>query len=163
VPRICSVCTHTDRAAIDKTIVLAQLPYRRIATQYAVSEQAIRRHRIDHLPSKLADAEAVSRGVEAVDLLAELEELRAKAVDLLLQAERAGDIRTALAGIREARACLELLAEVQGELDRRPTLNILAISPEWLTVRSTLMTALTPWPEAKRAVVAGLMALEAGS
>ncbi|MDQ3043664.1 MAG: hypothetical protein M3R06_00735 [Chloroflexota bacterium] len=104
----------------------------------------------------------MSRGVEAVDLLAELKALRGKAVSLLLQAERAGDIRTALQGIREVRSTLELWAEVQGELDRRPTLNLLAVSPEWLQVRATLMTALIPWPEAKRAVVAGLVALDAG-
>jgi hypothetical protein len=163
MPRICSVCAHPDRAAIDKTIVSAQLPYRRIATQYAVSEQAIRRHRLDHLPSKLADAEAVSRAVEAVDLLTELEALRTKAMSILLQAESCGDFRTALQGIREARACLELLAEVQGELDRRPTLNILAMAPEWLTVRASLMVSLGPYPEARRAVADGLMALEAGS
>jgi len=163
VPRVCSVCSHTDRAAIDKALVSAQLPNRRIATHYAVSEQAIRRHRIDHLPSKLADAQAVSRGVEAIDLLAELTALREKAMSLLLQAERAGDIRTALQGIREARACLELLAEVQGELDRRPTLTLLTMAPEWLQVRSAVMTALAPFEEARRAVADGLMALEAGT
>jgi hypothetical protein len=99
--------------------------------------------------------------VEAVDLLAELTELREKAMSLLLLAEAAGDIRTALAGIREARACLELLAEVQGELDRRPTLNLLAVSPDWLAVRSEVMRALSPYPEARRAVADGLVALEA--
>ncbi len=163
VPRVCSVCGHEARAAIDTALALGQLPYRRVASLYAVSEQALRRHRVTHLPRKLADAQAVSRTVEAVDLLTELTELREKSMSLLLQAERAGDIRTALAGIREARACLELLAEVQGELDRRPTLNILAISGEWLTVRSEVMRALSPYPEAKRAVVAGLVALEAST
>ena len=163
MPRVCSVCSHTDRAVIDKTIVLAQLPYRRVASLYAVSEQAIRRHRAEHLPSKLADAQAVSRTVEAVDLLAELTELREKAMSLLLQAERAGDIRSALAGIREVRSTLELYAEIQGELDRRPTLNLLTVAPEWIQVRASLMTALIPWPEARSAVVAGLMVLEAGT
>jgi hypothetical protein len=131
--------------------------------RYGVSEQALRRHRATHLPSKLADAQAVSRTVEAVDLLTELTELREKSMSLLLTAERAGDIRTALAGIREARACLELLAEVQGELDRRPTLNILAISPEWLTVRSELMAALGPYPAARVAVAERLAALGPGT
>ncbi len=161
MPRICSVCSHTERAAIDKALALGQLPKRRVASLYAVSEQALRRHRAEHLPRKLADAQAVSRTVEAVDLLAELTELREKAMSLLLLAEAAGDIRTALAGIREARACLELLAEVQGELDRRPTLNLLAVSPDWLAVRSEVMRALSPYPEARRAVADGLVALEA--
>ncbi len=159
--RVCSVCSHEDRAVIDKAITVGQLPYRAAMRRYGVSEQALRRHRATHLPRKLADAEAVSRTVEAVDLLAELEALRARAMSLLLQAERAGEYRTALTGIREARACLELLAEVQGELDRRPTLNILAVSPQWLAVRSEVMRALSPYPEARRAVANGLVALEA--
>ncbi len=161
MPRVCSVCTHTERAAIDTALALGQLPARRVASLYAVSEQALRRHRATHLPRKLADAQAVSRTVEAADLLAELKELRTKAMSLLLQAERAGDIRTALAGIREVRATLELLLETQGELDRRPQLNILAVSPDWLAVRSAITAALIPFPEAKRAVVEGLVALEA--
>jgi hypothetical protein len=155
------VCTHTERAAIDKALVLAQLPARRVASVYAVSEQALRRHRAEHLPRKLADAEAVSRTVEAVDLLQELKELRTKAMSLLLLAERAGDIRTALTGIREVRATLELLAEVEGQLARHPTVNILAVSADWLVVRQAIMAALSPHAEAKRAVVAGLVALEA--
>jgi len=162
MPRVCSVCSHEDRAAIDKALV-ADASFRTIAKLYSIGAQSVRRHRLDHLPASIAKAEAVSRGVEAIDLLAELKELREKAMSLLLQAELSGDIRTALQGIREARACLELLAEVQGELDRRPTLNVLAVSPQWLQVRSVVMTALTPYPEARREVAAGLMALEAGS
>ena len=162
MPRVCTVCSHEDRAAIDSALV-ADASFRRIATLYSIGEQSVRRHRADHLPASIAKAEQVSRGVEAVDLLAELKELREKAMSLLLQAERAGDIRTALQGIREVRSTLELWAEVQGELDRRPSLNLLTMAPEWLQVRATLMTALAPYAEARSAVVAGLMALEAGT
>ena len=45
----------------------------------------------------------------ADDLLGQVRALRSKAMSILLAAERQGDLRTALAGIREARACLELL------------------------------------------------------
>jgi hypothetical protein len=88
--------------------------------------------------------------------------LRAKAVDLLRRAEAVGDYRTALQGVREARACVELLLEVEGELDRRPQVSVL-LAPEWLNVRAAVLVALQPYPEARVAVATTLRALEAGA
>ena len=56
----------------------------------------------------------------ADDLLDQVKALRNKSLSLMLAAEKSGDLRTALAGIREARACLELLAELSQAIDRRP-------------------------------------------
>ena len=96
----------------------------------------------------------------AIDVLAEVERLHQRAVQLLEQAEAANDLRTALSGIRETRGCLELLAKLRGQLDDRPQVSIL-ISPEWLQVRSELLVALHPYPDAKAAVAARLVALDA--
>ena len=159
MPRACTVCTSPDRAAIDAALIGGG-PFRGIARQFRVSDDAVSRHRAEHLPEKLAQAEQARETAEATDLLKELKVLRAKAYSLLLAAERAGDYRTALAGVREARGCLELLAEVEGELDRRPTLN-LTLSAEWLGVRAVLLEALRPYPEARVAVAGRLRALEA--
>ncbi len=160
MPRACTICVHPDRDAIDRALV-AGAANRRIAAQHAVSEQAIRRHRAEHLPEKLAKAEAAAEVAQADDLLRELRELRSKANALLLKAERSGDLRTALGSIREARACIELLAELEGELDRRPHINLL-VTPEWVAVRTAVMTALAAHPDAKLAVVERLEALGAG-
>ena len=62
-------------------------------------------------------------------------------------------------GVGEARACIELLAEMSQQLDRRPTVNLL-VSPEWVAVRSALLVALRPFPEARHAVAARLATLE---
>jgi hypothetical protein len=78
---------------------------------------------------------------------------------LLAKASAAGDYRTALMGIREARACIETLLEVEGELDRRPAVNIL-LAPQWLVVRNALMLALRPYPEAASAVATALHSVE---
>jgi hypothetical protein len=83
-------------------------------------------------------------------------------MDLLAKAEKAGEYRTALQGVREARACLELLAEMQGELDRRATINVL-LAPEWLAVRSAVLAALARYPDARVAVADRLAALENGA
>jgi len=54
----------------------------------------------------------------------------------------------------------QLLAKLLGQLDERPQVNVL-MAPEWLQVRAALLTALAPHPEARRAVAAALVTLEA--
>ena len=78
------------------------------------------------------------------------------------KAETAGDLRTALAGIRELVRIVELTAKMIGELDERPQVNVL-VAPEWLTVRAALLDALRPYPDARQAVASRLVALEASA
>jgi hypothetical protein len=158
MPRTCTVCVHGDRPAVDQALVNHR-PYRNIAAQFRLSTSALVRHHDDHLPEALTKAKAAADVAQADDLLAQLRALRSKAMALLLKAEQAGDIRTALAGVREARATLELLLELSQRIDRRPTLNLL-VAPEWLATRSVLLDALAPYPEARSAVAASLVRLE---
>ena len=134
---------------------------RSVAPQYGISDTALRRHRKDHVPIMLVQAHQAAEIARADDLLDRVRMLEAKAEMLLASAEQAGDIRTALLAIREARGCLELLAKLLGELDERPQVNLL-ISPEWATVRAVLLAALGPYPEARAAVARQLAGLEAG-
>jgi hypothetical protein len=158
VPRVCTICSHDERPAIDRALVGGQ-PIRETSALFRVSEDAITRHRA-HIPAKLAQAQEARTVAQADDLLAQVKGLRGKAISLLLKAEAAGDVRTALLGVREARACLELLAELEGELNRRPQINILVL-PEWERIRVTMLTALAPYPEARTAVAEALRAIDA--
>jgi hypothetical protein len=56
----------------------------------------------------------------------------------------------------------ELLAKLLGDLQQEGTVN-LTVSPEWATVRSALLVALAPYPEARVAVSDRLVALEGGA
>ncbi len=161
MPRICSVCTHPDRAAVDAAL-LAQEPLRTIADRWSVSKTALIRHREDHLPTILVQAKVAGEVARADDLLAQVRDLQGRALRILSVAEGEGDLKTALQGIREARGCLELLAELTQQLDRRPQVNIL-LAPEWLVVRSALLAALGPYPEARAAVATRLLELDAGN
>ncbi len=143
MPQVCTVCAHPQRAGIVRALVNSE-PLRNIAQQFGLSSTALHRHKEGHLPKRLAKAHEAREVAQADDILTQLKALRNKAMSLLLKAEQAGDYRTALAGVREARACLELLAELEGELDRRPQINIL-MAPEWLMVRAALFLALTPY------------------
>jgi len=81
--------------------------------------------------------------------------LQAHALDILARAEEAGDLRTALAAISQARGNLELLGKLAGELDERPVVN-LNVSPEWLELRAVIVGALEPHPTAHRAIIRAL-------
>ncbi len=91
-------------------------------------------------------------------MLDQVRSLQAHALDILERAEKASDLRTALAAISQARGNLELLGKLAGELDERPVVK-LYISPEWLELRAVIVGALEPHPAARKAV---LRALESG-
>jgi hypothetical protein len=68
-------------------------------------------------------------------------DLQVRTFAILEAAEASEQHRTALSAIREARSNLELLAKLLGELDDRPTVNVL-ISPEWLELRAVIVRRL---------------------
>jgi hypothetical protein len=58
------------------------------------------------------------------------------------------------------RQALETIARITGEIDERPTTVInLATSEEWIEVQTDILTALAPYPDARRAVAAALAPL----
>ena len=158
MPRTCTVCGHAEREAIDRAL-LAGEPYRGIAQRFAASPDAVFRHRSDHLPAALPQAQEVAEVALADSLLDQLAELRADAPRIGRKAEGAGDLKTALAGVRELVRIVELTAKLVGELDERPQVNVL-VAPEWLAVRSALLDVLRDYPEARTAVAARLAVLE---
>jgi hypothetical protein len=110
--RSCTVCSHEDTLAINEALVLEKKSNRRIAAQYGLSEQAVRRHK-EHIPQLLVAA-AEMQGIEqAEDLLDTMHGLHARTVAILNEAEDKQEIRTALGAIREVRGNLELLARLR--------------------------------------------------
>jgi hypothetical protein len=154
MPRSCTVCEHAEKDTIDRALV-GSVSNRSVASLYDVSEAAVRRHKANHLPAKLVMAEKAAEVVEADNLLHQVGDLQRRALAILDKAEEAGELRTALSAIREARGNLELLAKLLGELDERPMLN-LNISPEWLELRAVIVGALEPYSEARGAVLSAL-------
>jgi hypothetical protein len=99
----------------------------RQATERDVSSDAIYRHSQKHL-SRAQLRAAIDRADAAeeqhqVGLVLDARKLRYKAVQLLLAAERSGDLATAIRGIREARDCLLAEARLSGQLDP-PSVNV---------------------------------------
>jgi hypothetical protein len=100
---------------------------RNVAQQFGLSHDALHRHRRSgHLTATLtlaADAADVARGD---DLLARVRGLEDRALRILDRAERAGELRTALHAIREARSTIKLLADAERKrlMDDEQTISI---------------------------------------
>jgi len=151
MPRSCTVCNHPDREEIDRALIGGEANTH-LSSVFAVSEQALRRHKGSHLPARLVMAEKAEEVAQADDLLDQLKDLQRRTLAILEAAETTNQHRTALSAIREARSNLELLAKLLGELDERPTVNVL-VSPQWLELRAVIVGALEPHPEARDAVL----------
>jgi hypothetical protein len=154
MPRRCTVCDHPKSHSIDEALVTG-VPYRSVAKRFRLSESAVYRHKIEHLPAHLLKARKADEVARADDLLEQVRHLQAHALDILERAEKAGDLRTALAAISQARGNLELLGKLAGELDERPVVN-LNVSTEWLELRAVIVGALEPHPAAHRAIIRAL-------
>ncbi len=160
MPRRCTVCDHPERHSIDEALVTGA-PYRSVAKRFVLSESSVYRHKTEHLPAHLLKAREAEEVAQADDLLDQVRNLQAHALDILERAEKAGDLRTALAAISQARGSLELLGKLAGELDERPVVN-LNVSPEWLELRAEIVGALEPHPAAHRALLRALESADNG-
>ncbi len=158
MPRTCTVCRHPERAEIDRALVRGAA-FRHIATRHQLSTGALQRHGSEHIP-KLLKAAAEAEAADADTLLAEVRTLHERTLRLLGDAEAAGDLPSALKAVHQARANLELLGKLAGELSAAPTVNVL-VSAEWATLRATVLGALDAYPPARLAVSEAL-ALAAG-
>ncbi len=101
MPRVCTVCRHDERREIDRQLVSRASSYRDIARQFGVSKDAVSRHTKDHLPELLARAHAADQLAEADKLMTDIRKIQVRTLLMLQEAEKSGDLRTALAAVRE--------------------------------------------------------------
>jgi transposase-like protein len=150
--RVCTICSHEQRFAIEELLATRQSTYRGIARKYGVSEDAVSRHvKAGHVSQLLALAADAERAAQADNLLDRIEALHSRTLAILEAVEGADEHGTALAAIREARRNLELIGEVTRELDRAGTIN-LELTVEWQEVKAVLVNTLASYPEAQQAV-----------
>lgn len=108
--------------------------------------------KLPEIISKSKDLKDEVESIKGTDTLAEVRELKVKALEILAQAQSAGDLKTALIGIREARGCLETCLRAEGQIKDGPQITIIN-NPEWVELRTLIITTLDEYPQAKAAVV----------
>ena len=152
--RQCTVCAHKDLEEINK-LLLCSDSYRDLARQFGLSKDALARHKESHIPTELLKSNDIQEIAKADVLLVQLEEIREKTLSLLDKAERAADTRVygaPVAYLREVREQIKLLAELEGRLASQPQITIIN-NPQWIVLRTQIITALEPYPEAREAVI----------
>lgn len=110
--RTCTVCRHPERDALDGVLVANHAAFRELAALYSLSPSALRRHKLEHLPTALvraAEAEQTTRGESLLD---QVRRLQARSTTILDKAEHTGDLRATLAALRELRGVLDLFGRL---------------------------------------------------
>lgn len=158
MPRTCTVCKHEKRAEIDAALVNSE-SYRNVSNQYGLSFASVQRHKAKHLPGELVKAQDAQDVLNADSLLTDVQALKKTAGEVMQEARTAEDYRGAVAAINAQGRLIELMLEAIGKLNRNPQVNIL-ISAQWLEVRTAVLRALAPHPEARLAVVEALKNVE---
>ena len=163
-PWLCQVCQHPQVDEINRALLQPKASTRKLSLIFGPHYKAIERHRASHLPKAIAEyaaqqATAVFEAEisETTTLNERTEALMARAQQIMEAAEKRKDYGSALKGIREMRACLELLAKLAGEIDQGATVNVFNM-PSWITLQTGIIMALEPYPEARAAVLRALPA-----
>jgi hypothetical protein len=116
--RKCNVCSHADRERIDKKLIAGH-QLRVLSRQFQIDKSSLWRHKNNHIPLDLVKSHKVQEYARANHLADEIEALRVKAERISNKAEKKGDYRTALAGIRELTRIVELnLPRFSGHLEK---------------------------------------------
>lgn len=163
MPRDCSICGHAERLQIDREII-AGLPYRDISGRFELSKSAVERHANGHIAAAVARSSDASVVITADFLVREIRTLREVTLGILEEARNAGDHATSLGAVARLEKQAELCGRLAGELVERHAIEqrSILIDSEWVRLRSLVVTALLPFPEAGRAVLAALQ-LEASA
>ncbi len=131
------------------------------ATMEKAREDALAQIRIEEMEGVKEEIAAEARESIASrlelcrDHFDQLRVLRERAALALETAEGAEDVKVALLAIKELRELLRLWGELEGKLQSQPQINIL-VNPEWLQLKTTIVTSLRPYPEALEAVLNAL-------
>lgn len=171
--KACTICSHPKRAQLEIGLT-HHVPMRALAIRFDCSEDALARHRRNHLtPTTMAailaaqkpsevDLEALQRG-EAEGLLAQLVTQRGRLQQHSDLALELGNGTVAIAAERAITSNLELVAKLLGSIVQRheTTHTSILISADYLQLRQSIVAALKPYPEAARAVGAALYEMEA--
>ena len=115
MPRTCTICASPQHQAIDQALV-AGTPYRAVAERFGASPPSVYRHQQGHLPATMLKAREAQEVAHADGLLAQLQSLQQKTLEILARAEGTGDLRSALAALRELRGTVELTAKLTGQM-----------------------------------------------
>lgn len=168
----CTVCASEFRHQVEIGLTMGT-PCAALAARFDLSPSAIWRHGQNHLsPAQRAallaqqkptdvDLDAL-REREGEGLLAGLVAQRARLLAKADTAMELGDVKGSVSAENAIQSNYALVARLLGQLVQHHSVTHtnLLISPDYIKLRSTLVDALRPFPDAARAVAEALHRLE---
>jgi hypothetical protein len=150
----CSICKDPRIEEINRSIA-SQEKLADISRELAVSEDALSRHKEKCIITALSATPNTKDVINGDNLLAQLQEARSKAIELLDMAIAAGDTKVygpPSSYLSEIRQQIKLWAELEGRLSSQPQITIIN-NPEWVELRTVIIEALEPYKDAREAVL----------
>ena len=171
--RPCLVCNHPNRVLIERAKIIGA-GTEELAIRHKVSSDAIYRHMRNHVTPEMVAGYTSEDGLRrlaeqaAADGLSTLDRYRVAVGQLqnqLLQAAQRNDAKDIAAISRALFDGLRDVSKLTGEaLEHVGNISLVQNnfyqSPDYLALQAMLVERLAPFPDAMRAVLAGLEALE---
>jgi hypothetical protein len=157
MPRPCTICTHPNRAEIEKAIA-SNVSYRDVSLQFSVGHMAVQRHVTEHIAQSIQQFQETREEARGLDVVKQLKAVNSITLAILKEARDNKKNGMALFAIDRVLKQLELQAKLLGDIDK-PQINIY-VSPEWRGIRDRIVVALIPYPDARIAVAQELAQLE---
>ena len=130
MPRRCSICDHPQRQTIDQRLA-ESAPWAELVSVFTVSDSSLRRHKEKHLPRAMVLATDAVELTNADTLVTKVNALEVDAHRIGADAEKAGDVITALASVCQLVKIVELEARLLGELSSaRVQVNMLNVQAQ---------------------------------
>jgi hypothetical protein len=145
--RSCSICSRSDAGAINALLAEGRSA-RSVAVEFSVSEDALQRHAHKHATRQAAQTTAPATGAAGAS-----DPTPSDSLDELVTALRIRALAGNPADTREYR--LALAAQSDAKHAAAPQRD-LATEPEWVNIRTRMLVALEPFPDARLAIVAAL-------
>jgi len=151
MPKTCTICEDPRRDEFDRRARIED-NIAKIAQDFALSYDALYRHvKANHHIREVTAIPTSAELATSEDIYKEIEAWHTEAKDLQRTAKAGGDIKTALLGLEKALKCLELMLKIHGQISDAPQITIIN-NPEWIELRTVIIQALDPFPDAKQAV-----------
>ena len=149
----CKCGNHPGHVELDQAYLRGEITLQAYADKVGCHKASVDRHVKGHLPDALLAASDIAVVANGDTLLDQLKEARTRTLSLLDKAEDAQDTKVygpPVGYLREIREQLKFIAELEGRIAAQPQVNIM-VSAEWVEVRTQILVALDPYPEARQA------------
>ncbi len=152
----CKCGQYPGHLELDKAYLNNEISLQEYADRVGCkSRSSVERHVKGHLPDALLKASDIAVVANGDILLDQLKEARDRTLSLLDKAEDAENTKAfgaPVAYLREVREQLKFIAELEGRIAAQPQVNI-TVSAEWVELRTVIISALDPFPQAKEAMI----------